>query len=67
MVLAAAAFIVSTAVFNANNRYATAVRLWSEQLSHLNVVLAENSAQSLQLAQAAFEGLSDDLILPIRY
>ena len=63
MVLAAAVFIVSTAVFNANNRYATAVRLWSEQLSHLNVVLAEHSAQSLQLAQAAFEGLSDDLIL----
>jgi len=62
MVLVAATFIMSSAVFNASNRHSTAVRLWSEQLSHLSLVLAEQATQSLFSAEVVLDALSDEII-----
>ena len=62
MVLVAAAFIISSAMLNAANRHATAVRLWSEQLSHLSLVLAEQATQSLVSAAVVLDALSDDMV-----
>ena len=60
VVLIAASFIISSAVFNGTNRYTTAVRFWSEQLSHLTLVLAEQATQSLFFAEVVLDALSDD-------
>ena len=62
MVLVAAAFIISSAMLNATNRHATAVRFWSEQLSHLSLVLAEQATQSLVSAAVVLDALSDDMV-----
>ena len=62
MVLVAAAFIISSAMLNATNRHATAVRLWSEQLSHLSLVLAEQATQSLVSAAVVLDALSDEMV-----
>jgi len=61
-VLVAAAFIISSAMLNATNRHATAVRFWSEQLSHLSLVLAEQATQSLVSAAVVLDALSDDMV-----
>jgi len=62
MVLVAAIFIISSALFNATNRYATAVQFWSKQLSHQTLVLAEQANQSLFSAEMVSDTLSDYLI-----
>jgi signal transduction histidine kinase len=62
MVVMATVFIISSAVFNASNRHSTAIRLWSEQLTHLTLVLAEQASQSLFSAKVVLDALSDDII-----
>ena len=63
MVLVAATFIISSALLNASNRHTTAVRLWSDQLSRLSLVLAEQATQSLFSAEVVLDALSDDIIV----
>lgn len=62
MVLVAAAFIIASALLNATSRHATAVQLWSKQLSHQTLVLAEQANQSLFSAEAVLDALSDTII-----
>jgi len=62
MVLVAAGFIITSAVFNASNRYTTAVQFWTKQISHLTLVLAEQANQSLFSAEVVLDALSDDMI-----
>lgn len=62
MVLVAASFIVFSAVFNATNRHTTAIQLWSKQLSHQTLVLAEQATQSLFSVEAVLDTLSDNII-----
>ncbi len=61
MVLVAASFIVFSAVFNATNRHTTAILLWSKQLSHQTLVLAEQATQSLFSAEVVLDVLSDKM------
>ena len=62
MVLVAAGFIIASALFNATSRHATAVKLWSKQLSHQTLVLAEQANQSLFSAEVVLDALSDKII-----
>lgn len=61
MVLVAASFIIFSAVFNATNRHTTAIQLWSKQLSHQTLVLAEQATQSLFSAEVVLDALSDSM------
>jgi hypothetical protein len=62
MVLVAASFILFSAVFNATNRHTTAIQLWSKQLSHQTLVLADQASQSLFSAEVVLDTLSDNII-----
>jgi len=62
MVLVAAGFIIASALFNATSRHATAVKLWSKQLSHQTLVLAEQANQSLFSVEVVLDTLSDKII-----
>ena len=62
MVLVAAGFIIASALFNATSRHATAVQLWSKQLSHQTLVLAEQATQSLFSVEVVLDTLSDKII-----
>lgn len=61
MVACAMCFILFSAIFNASDRHATAIRLWSEQMSRLSLILAEQTSQSLHAVEVVLNVLAEDV------